>query len=71
MFFKNDDKIDSRAVNIAYFVTFVFWGAVLLINSIFEWIYNKEFISSSLTILIMGLAVFFLTEMITTKIRKS
>ncbi|MED4631562.1 hypothetical protein P9443_01370 [Peribacillus frigoritolerans] len=70
MFFKNDDKIDRRAVNIAYFATFIFWSVALLINSAFEF-YNKEFISSSFMILLMGLAVFFLTEFIASKIRGS
>jgi energy-coupling factor transporter transmembrane protein EcfT len=56
---------DTKAVNNAYFATFIFWGFALLINSIFE-IYHKEFISS-LYILIAGLIIFFLTEYITKK----
>ncbi|MGM0777934.1 MAG: hypothetical protein ACQEXE_16365 [Bacillota bacterium] len=71
MFFKRNEKIDRGAVNLAYFMTFVFWGTVLFINTFFEWFYNKQFISSSLTILIIGLVVFFLTEFIATRIKKS
>ncbi len=70
MFFKTDKNIDNRAVMIGYFATFVFWGLILLVNSFYESFYEREFISSSLTILLMGLAVFFLTEIIATKIRK-
>lgn len=69
MFFKYNEKIDKKSVSVAYFITFVFWGTVLLINAIFEWIYNKQFITSSLAILLGGLVIFFLTEYITTKIR--
>ncbi|RFU70276.1 hypothetical protein D0469_06660 [Peribacillus saganii] len=64
MFFKYG--ANSKSVNTAYFVTFVFWGVVLFINAICE-TYNREFISNSWVILISGLAIFFITEFITNK----
>ncbi|MFJ7939629.1 hypothetical protein ACIQYG_14115 [Peribacillus sp. NPDC096622] len=64
MFFKK--SANSKAVNNAYFATFVFWGVVLFINSICE-TYNREFISNSRIILVMGLAIFFITEFISIK----
>jgi hypothetical protein len=70
MFFKKNNKVNNKSVNSAYFATFIFWSAVLLINSTYEF-YGKEFISSSWIILIMGLIVFFLTEYISGTIRKS
>lgn len=71
MFFKKNDKFEKDSVNIAYFVTFVFWGSVLFINAVSEWIYDRDLIPKSFTILIMGLVVFFLTEWIATRIKKS
>jgi hypothetical protein len=69
MFFKHSSKIDLKAVNIAYAVTFAFWGFTLLLNSVFEW-YYKGLALSSFTILAMGLAIFFITDWIATKIRR-
>ncbi|WP_419881855.1 hypothetical protein ACN6MY_20690 [Peribacillus sp. B-H-3] len=69
MFFKHSSKIDLKAVNIAYAVTFAFWGFTLLLNSVFEW-YYKGLALSSLTILAMGLVIFFLTEWMAAKIKK-
>ncbi|MBM7649935.1 glucose uptake protein GlcU [Bacillus ectoiniformans] len=71
MFFKHDDKINKKAVNMAYFITFVFWGIVLLVNSVFEQFFDKQLISSSFTILIMGLSIFFITEFIVSRLKKS
>ncbi|PLT32824.1 hypothetical protein CUU64_16930 [Bacillus sp. V5-8f] len=70
MFFKKDENIDRKSVDIACWITFLFWGIILLINGVFE-TYKKECIFSSFSILIMGLAVFFISEYITRRIRKS
>lgn len=70
MFFKNDNKIDQGAVNTAFFATFMVWAAILLVNSALEF-YNNDPILGSFSTLVIGLIVFFLTEIIATKIRKS
>lgn len=69
MFFKKDDSIDRRAVDIACWITFSFWGVMLLINATLE-SFNKQAMSAW-TILAVGLAIFFISEIIITKSRKS
>ncbi|MBN6889869.1 hypothetical protein ACUXCC_005328 [Cytobacillus horneckiae] len=56
---------NKEAANIAYFVTFIYWGFILIIGAVFE-IFDKEYLSN-LFILITGLIVFFLTDFIVTK----
>ncbi|WP_110928875.1 hypothetical protein [Bacillus massiliglaciei] len=70
MFFKEDKNHDPIAVHLGYFAAFVFWGAVLFIHTLFDFV-EKDFPLSSLFILNSGLALFFVTEFITKKIRKS
>lgn len=70
MFFKNDSGIDRGAVNTAFLATFIFWAAILLVNSALEFSNNDPILGSFPT-LIIGLAIFFLTEIIATKMKKS
>ncbi|MQR94635.1 hypothetical protein [Fictibacillus phosphorivorans] len=62
MFFKHNEKIKQRNVNIACWCTFTVWAVLLLINSFYEFFMDKEFIASSFTILVIGLVVFFVVE---------
>lgn len=62
MFFKNSDS--NKNVNNAYWITFLFWGGVLLVNSITELFYSKRLISSSLITLVLGLLLFFIVVFI-------
>lgn len=64
MFYKKKDESFTKNADIACWVTFAFWGLILLINSFYELILEKSFISSSFTILISGLVIFFGTESI-------
>lgn len=62
MFFKKSNQNSTKNADIACWVTFTFWGLILLINSVYEIIFSKSFVSSSLTILIAGLVIFFCIE---------
>ncbi|MED1863976.1 hypothetical protein P4V41_10990 [Fictibacillus nanhaiensis] len=62
MFFKHNDKIQKKNVNIACWCTFTVWAVLLLINSFYEFFMDREFIESSFTILVIGLVVFFVVE---------
>ncbi|KYG26066.1 hypothetical protein [Alkalihalobacillus trypoxylicola] len=64
LFFKNSNKVNKSSVNIAFQSTFIFWAITLLINGLFEIIQKKPLINSSLTILLVGLAIFFISEQI-------
>ncbi len=71
MLFKESSKEGKKDANIAYFVTFVFWGIILFINSIFETFFNRDFISNSWIILILGLVIFFVTDYLSRMKRES
>lgn len=71
MLFKESSKEGKKDANIAYFVTFVFWGIILFINSIFETFFNRDFISNSWIILISGLIIFFITDYLNRMKRES
>lgn len=72
MLFKESSKEGRKKdANIAYFVTFVFWGIILFINSIFETFFNRDFISNSWIILILGLVIFFVTDYLSRMKRES
>ncbi len=62
MFFKHNEKIKKRNVNIACWCTFIVWAVLLLINSFYEFFLDKELITHSFTILVVGLVVFFVVE---------
>ncbi|GIN15529.1 hypothetical protein J32TS2_08850 [Shouchella clausii] len=62
MFFRSSNT--DKNVNNAYWITFLFWGGVLLINSITELFYSKRLVSSSFITLIMGLLLFFIVVFI-------
>lgn len=64
MFFKNVQKVNTKSADIACWVTFIVWGAILFINSIFELFMDRTLISSSMVILIIGLIIFFTLEFI-------
>ncbi|WP_419883942.1 hypothetical protein ACN6MY_10920 [Peribacillus sp. B-H-3] len=66
MFFKKKGNYNRKAVANGHFATFVFWGLVLFIKGVCE-LYDKEFIHNSLTILLVGIAIFFITEFISNK----
>lgn len=66
MFFKTNSQKEKKSANIACWCTFVFWGLILFINSIFESFFNKKMISSSLTVLIAGLVIFFVVDLLFT-----
>ena len=61
MFLKKDDHANEKYADIACWTTFVFWSGALLINSIYELLFDKLLISHSLTLLLSGLVVFFVT----------
>lgn len=67
MFFENDSNKKKRASNNACWITFCFWGLVLFMNSVFELLFNRELISSSFLILVMGLIIFFASDFIINK----
>ncbi len=69
MFFKKSQNNTQHADTACWF-TFIFWGIILLVNSIFETLYRKPLISSSLIILISGLLLFFLVDQIFSAIKK-
>lgn len=71
MFFKKNTKINKKSINTAFQSTFIFWGATLLINGLFEMAQDKPLISSSFVILYAGLAIFFLTEQIANRFNKN
>ncbi|HFK1435968.1 hypothetical protein ACIQHV_32380 [Bacillus bombysepticus] len=71
MFFKTEKKENMEAANNACWITFFFWGVILFLNSIFEMFFNKQFISNSITILISGLIIFFLSDFIIKKRKES
>ncbi|SDZ26637.1 hypothetical protein SAMN05421736_108176 [Evansella caseinilytica] len=71
MFFKDSETKDTKASNNACWITFIFWGVILFVNSIFENVYNKALISNSLVILLLGLTVFFLSNFIFKKTRRT
>lgn len=60
MFFKNN--ADIKAANNACWVTFIFLGSVLLINSFFELFFHKTFMKSSFLLLVLSLLVFFISD---------
>ncbi len=62
MFFKHNEKIKQRNVNVACWCTLTVWAVLLLINSFYEFFLNKELITQSFTILAIGLVVFFAVE---------
>lgn len=65
MFFKNDNHPNAKKyANIACWSTFILWSVLLLINSVGELLFDQALISSSLTILLMGLAVFFVVDLV-------
>lgn len=64
MFFKADKNHNKEATNWAYYITFVYWGVILLINFCFELYKGREFISNSGIILISGIAVLYISEFI-------
>ncbi|RCW73203.1 hypothetical protein [Saliterribacillus persicus] len=69
MFFKANPKADKTSVNIAFYSTFIFWSGFLLLNSILD-PFNKSIPIDSLTLLLSGLAVFFLSEIVARFFRK-
>lgn len=71
IFFKDNNKANKSSINIAFQSTFVFWGITLFINGLFEIIQKKPLINNSLTILLVGLVIFFVSEQIVNyKIKK-
>lgn len=62
MFFKHNEKIKQRNVNVACWCTFTVWAVLLLINSFYEFFLHKELITQSFTILVIGLVIFFVVE---------
>ncbi len=62
MLFKQDKKANTKYADIACWVTFTFWGIILIINSLSEILTKKPLIKHSLTILLFGLFLFFLVE---------
>lgn len=67
MFFKEDKNPNNEATNGAYYITFLYWGVILLINFYFEQYKGREFISSSGTILFSGIAILYISEFILKK----
>lgn len=67
MFFENDSTKKKSSSNNACWITFCFWGLVLFINSIFELLFDRELISSSFLILVLGLIIFFISDFIINK----
>jgi len=64
LLFKDDNHPNAkRNANIACQSTFVFWCILLLINSVYE-LFDRVFISNSITILLAGLAVFFAVDLL-------
>ncbi|RIW27283.1 hypothetical protein D3H55_23165 [Bacillus salacetis] len=70
MFFKTNKNINKKYLDMACWSTFIVWGTILLLNSIFELISNKPLISSDLIILLMGLVTFITTEYLLKLIKK-
>lgn len=65
MFFKNDNHPNAKKnADIACWATFIFWSVLLLLNSIYEFVFDKVLVSSSLTILLAGLVVFFSVDLL-------
>lgn len=69
MFFKKSNQ-DPKHVNNALYVTFVCWGIILIVNSLFEFINGNRLISNDFLILIIGLIAFFSTEFISKRFLK-
>jgi len=65
LFFKNDNHPNAkRNADIACRTTFIFWGVLLLFDSIYELIFGRAFVAKSLTILLAGLVVFFAVDLL-------
>ncbi|PYZ98947.1 hypothetical protein CR205_10360 [Alteribacter lacisalsi] len=64
MFFKKSRRSSAKSSDQACWVTFTFWGLILLINSITEHFFQAPFISSSMLILFLGLVLFFISDFI-------
>lgn len=71
MFSKHTDNVNQRNADIACWATFVFWSALLLINSTYEIFLGKPSVSNSFTILVSGLIVFFVVDFSLTVFEKS
>ncbi|KIL51070.1 hypothetical protein [Jeotgalibacillus campisalis] len=72
MFFKQDHHPHAKKyADTACFVTFVFWGFVLLLNYTGESFFGGPFVSNSLHILLAGLAVFFSTDLLLRIIKRA
>lgn len=69
LFFEKSST-EGNSIDIGFFVTFIFWGIILFINAINELFFEQTFIVSSFMILMLGLMVFFVSELIARKIRK-
>ncbi|PFJ07506.1 hypothetical protein COD67_06980 [Bacillus cereus] len=67
MLFENDNTKKKKASNNACWITFCFWGLVLFLNSVFELLFDRELISSSFLILVLGLVIFFASDFIINK----
>lgn len=61
VFFEDDSQTSNEGRN-GYFPVFVVWGAILLINGIFEYFTERALIESSFSILMIGLVVYFAAE---------
>lgn len=70
MFFKKDNNANEKYADIACWCTFVFWSGSLLINSIYEIFFDRLLISHSLTLLLSGLIVFFVTAILLKILKK-
>ena len=60
--FFEDDSQTSNEGHHGYFLVLVVWGAILFVNSIFEYFTEKAFIENSFSILMIGLVVYFAAE---------
>lgn len=67
--FFEESSDDGDSKNIGYFAAFVFWGVILFINAVGEIYYGQTVIASSFMILMLGMTVFFVSEVIARKIR--
>lgn len=64
MLFKQDPNHNKKATQIAGQITLLFWALLLLVNAIFETGLEMNYTLNSLTILLSGVIVFFVSDLI-------
>lgn len=70
MFFKKNINESKKVIDNSCWIVFSFWSFLLLLNSFYEFFYDKRLIESSFVILISGLLIFYISYFIIKKITK-